>query len=168
MRDLSGQSTVEYALVYAGVLMPLTFMLIFTAQLLWVWHTVVEFTRDGAQYAATHCWQSGAENVLNYMRSHVPRTIDMDQFQSGQAEILVEYLGRDPETGELVEFACEGGECSTACVPDFVTVRVQNYQFRRFQAFMGLPPVSIPDFRASMPMESAGCSVGEEGSTCLP
>ena len=31
-------------------------MVIFVAEMLWVWHSVVDFTRDGARYAATHCW----------------------------------------------------------------------------------------------------------------
>lgn len=163
-----GQSTVEFVLIYGGVLLPLTFMIVFTAQLLWVWHGVVEFTRDGAQYAATHCWQSGAENVLNYMRTHLPRMLDMDQFQSGPAEIVVEYFHRDPETGALIEFSCEGGDCSTACVPDLVTVRVRNYEFRRFTGFMGLPPVPLPDFRMTLPVESAGCAVVGEEVVCTP
>jgi len=163
MRGQHGQSTVEFALIYGGVLMPLTFMIIFTAELLWVWHSVVEFTRDGAQYAATHCWQAGAENVLNYMRSRVPPMIDREQFQNGPAEIVVEYYERDPETGALTEFSCPGRECTTDCVPDVVTVRVRNYEFRRFTNFLGLPPIPLPDFRMTLPMESAGCVAPEEG-----
>lgn len=168
MRRRRGQSTVEFALIYGGVLMPLTFMIVFAAELLWVWHSVVEFTRDGAQYAATHCWQAGAENVLSYMRTHVPRMVDQEQFQGGQAEIVVEYFARDPETGALTEFSCEGGDCSTACVPDLVTVRVRNYEFRRFMGFLGLPPVALPDFRMTLPMESAGCAAGDQEVTCTP
>jgi len=164
----SGQSSVEYALIYGGLVMPVTFMIVFTAELLWVWHSVVEFTRDGAQYAATHCWQAGGENVINYMRTHVPRMVDQEQFQSGQAEIVVEYFMRDPETGALTEFSCEDAECSTACVPDLVTVRVRNYEFRRFLNYLGLPPVTLPDFRMTVPMESAGCLAGEEEVTCTP
>ena len=59
----SGQATIEYAITFAGIILPLTFMIIFTAQLLWVWHSVVDFTRDGARYATTHCWQAGKDNV---------------------------------------------------------------------------------------------------------
>ena len=51
----------EFALLYAGVMLPLTFMVIFVAEMLWVWHSVIDFTRDGARYAATHCWQSRCE-----------------------------------------------------------------------------------------------------------
>ncbi len=168
MSGRRGQSTVEFALIYGGVLLPLTLLILFTAELLWIWHGVVEFTREGAQYAATHCWQSGAENVLNYMRSRVPPMIDREQFQSGPAEIVVEYFARDPETGALAEFSCDGGDCSTACVPDLVTVRVRNYEFRRLTGLLGLPPIPLPDFRMTLPMESAGCVAGEQEVTCTP
>lgn len=156
----------EFALLYAGVILPLSFAIVFTAEILWIWHSVVDFTRDGARYAATHCWQPGGGNVSNYMRTHVPRMIDMDQFQNGQAEIAIDYFSRDPDTGSLTEFSCDSGECSAACIPDMVTVRVTNYEFRRFVSFLGLPPVPIPDFRTSAPIESAGCD--PEQGTCLP
>jgi hypothetical protein len=161
----AGQATVEYVLVTGGILLPLTFAIVYTAQLLWVWNSVVDFTREGAKYATTHCWQDGGGNVTAYMRAHVPAMVDMEQFQNGEAEIVVDYFGRDAETGALVEFACEG-ECSTLCVPDVVRVRVQNYEFRKFMSYMGLPGVRIPDFSTTLPMESAGCD--PEQGTCLP
>src|SRR5712692_6203075 len=82
-KGAAGQSTVEFALAYAGVLLPLTFGLIFISQLLWVWHSVADFTRVGAGYAATHCWQSSAGNVIDFMRSNAPLMPDRDQFQNG-------------------------------------------------------------------------------------
>lgn len=163
-REGSGQEVVEYAVLAAGVIIPMTFAIIFVAEMFWIWHSVVDFTREGARYAATHCWQADTTNVMNYMTTHVPRMIDMDQFQSG-ATITVQYFGRDPETGELVDFSCEQGECSTGCVPDAVTVSVTNYEFRRFVGYLGLPPVTLPDFRASMAVGSAGC---DETGNCLP
>jgi hypothetical protein len=161
----SGQATIEYAITFAGIILPLTFMIIFTAQLLWVWHSVVDFTRDGARYATTHCWQAGKDNVRAYMRTHVPMMIDNDQVQTGQVEIQVTYYSRNVDTGALEEFTCDG-DCSTDCIPDTVTVAVQNYEFRRFMSVLGLPPVQIPDFHTSLPMEGAGCDP-EQGS-CLP
>jgi hypothetical protein len=160
-----GQELVEYALVTAGVTIPLVFAIIFTAEIFWVWHSVVDYTREGARYAATHCWQADSANVVNYMTSHVPRMIDMDQFRNGAATITVRYQARDPESGGLVDFACENAECSTGCIPDVVTVSVTNYQFRRFVVPLGLPPVTLPDFRASVAMGGAGC---DESGSCTP
>ena len=77
-RGESGQTTVEYGILYAGVILPLTFAIIFVAEMLWVWHSVVDFTRDGAQYAATHCWESNGQNVITYMQTHVPRMVGME------------------------------------------------------------------------------------------
>ena len=161
----SGQSTMEFALTYAGVLAPALFAIVFTAQLLWIWHSVVEFTRAGAQYAATHCWQASGDNVLGYMRSNVPPMLDQQQFQNGTVTLEVDYFSVDPASGQLLPFSC-GGECSTACIPDTVTVHVLNYQFTSFVSYLGLPPVMIPDFQASMPVESAGCD--PEQGTCFP
>jgi hypothetical protein len=161
-----GQATVEFALVFGAVLLPVTLMLISSAQLLWVWHSVSELTRNGARYAATHCWQNGAQNVINYMRANVPPTFDHDRFSEGEADIGVEYFSRDPESGALTEFSCDGGDCSTMCIPDTVTVRVTNYEFRGLAGYLGLPPITIPAFETSLPMESAGCD--PEQATCEP
>jgi len=164
-RRRGGQASVEFALIYAGVILPLTFMVVFVAEMLWVWHSVTDFTRDGANYAATHCWQSDTSNVLDYMTTHVPRMIDMDQFQNGAAGITVQYFSRDPDSGVLTDFACDAGDCTTNCIPDAVTVSVTAYQFTRFAGFFRLPPVALPDLHASMPMGGAGC---DETGTCLP
>jgi hypothetical protein len=166
MSRRKGQATIEYALSFAAIVMPLMFMIIFTAELLWVWHSIVDFTREGARYATTHCWQGSGDNVISYMRTNVPAMIDDDQFRQGPAEIAVQYFSRDPDSGTLTEFACEGSPCSTECVPDTVTIRIENYEFRRFMSFLGLPPVALPDFHTSLPMESAGCD--PEQAQCLP
>ena len=111
-RQQSGQTLVEYAVLYIGVIVPLTFGILYLAQMLWVWHSVVDFTRDGARYAATHCWQSDGQNVISYMQSHVPLMIDMDQFQQGQAVITVNFYAADPTSGELTGFSCGSGDCT--------------------------------------------------------
>ena len=163
-----GQAVLEYALLYAGVILPLTFGIVFVAEMLWVWHSVVEFTRDGARYAATHCWQADGQNVIQYMQTHVPRTIDMDQLKgvgTAPAQIVVNYFSRDPDSGSLTDFTCDG-ECSVDCVPNVVTVRITGYEFRRFVDFLKLPPVAMPEFPTTLPIESAGCD--PEQGTCLP
>ena len=97
----SGQATIEFALLYTAAILPLTFMAIFVSEMLWVWHSVVDFTRVGANYAATHCWMGDGSNVTTYMTTHVPRMIDMDKFQTGQAGLQVSYFALDPATGQL-------------------------------------------------------------------
>ena len=160
----SGQATLEFAILYAGVILPLTFMTIFVAEMLWIWHSVAEFTRDGARYATTHCWMADGSNVLSYMEGHVPLMIDRGQFQTGGAGIQVKYFAQDPTSGALSDFSC-GSDCSASCLPDAVTVSITNYQFLRFSGFFKLPPVTIPPFTTNLPMESAGC---DESGNCLP
>src|SRR5699024_10437372 len=99
MEARRGQATLEIALTFAAVTVPLTAAVVFTSQLLWVWHSVTECTRDGARYAVTHCWQGSGENVISYMRSHVPAMIDQDQFAQGGATIEVQYFQRNADTG---------------------------------------------------------------------
>ena len=161
----AGQALVEYVMIYSAIILPLTFMIIFTAQMMWVWNTVVEWTRNGARYAATHCAQSGGGNVTEFMRNNVPLTFDFEQFRSGPAEVRVEYFSRDPASGELVEYAC-GSDCSLECVPDAVKIRVTGYEFRAFQSYLGLPPIPVPEFATTVPIESAGCD--PETGSCLP
>jgi hypothetical protein len=162
----SGQALLEYALLYVGVILPLTFGLLFLCEMLWVWHSVVELTRDTARYAATHCYQDGNANVTTYAQTHVPRMIDMQQFIQGPATINVAYFSQDPTSGQLIPFA--GGcstDCSVDCLPDAVTVTVQNYTFVHFLDFLKLPGVPIPQFPTSLPMESAGCD--PQLATCI-
>ena len=156
----SGQALTEFTVLYAAVILPLTFMTIFVAEMLWVWHGVVDFTRDGARYASTHCWQPDGANVLSYMESHVPAIIDQAQFQRGDAGISVEYFA---DTG-VTPFS--GDTCGGVCIPDSVSVAITNYQFLRFASFMKLPPVKIPPFTTSVPMESAGFQ--DASGACVP
>lgn len=164
-RPVAGQATLEFVLACGGVLLPATFALIFTAQLLWIWHSVNDFTRQGANYASTHCWESSAANVTGFMRANVPLMINQDQFQNGPAVISITYFSADPTTGELAPFQCSS-DCSTSCIPDTVTVSVTGYQFLTFVTAIGLPPVPLPNFQTSQPMESAGCD--PEQGVCLP
>jgi len=155
-RSTAGNAVLEFALLYGGVILPLTFMLVFVAEMAWIWHTVVDFTRDGARYAATHCYEAdgSAANVLAYMQANVPAMIDQQQFQSGAAGILVSYFTQNPD-GSLSPF--DGSACTgSLCLPDSVSVGISSYQFTRFSGLFKLPPVTIPPFTTIVPMESGG------------
>ncbi len=55
------QASIEFALLYSAVILPLTFMVVFVSEMLWVWHSVVDFTRDGATTRPpTAGWAMGA------------------------------------------------------------------------------------------------------------
>jgi len=159
-RCARGQAVMEFAVLFTAVILPLTFMSIFVAEMLWVWHSVVDFTRDGARYASTHCWMADSSNVLQYMESHVPPMIDQDQFQTGTAGIQVQYFS----DGGVTPFS--GETCGGVCVPDAVSVSITNYQFLRFASFMKQPPVTIPPFTTTVPMESAGYQ--DASGVCVP
>ncbi len=162
----SGQATMEFALTFVSIIAPMTFGIIFVAQLLWVWHSMVEFTRDGARYATTHCWQADSANVLAYMTSNVPINIDQAQFQEGPAQIVVAYFTVDPDSGALTAFSCDS-DCTTGCVPDVVQVSLTNYTYGRFfTSFLKLPGVVMPSWLTSLPMEGAGCDPA--AGVCLP
>jgi TadE-like protein len=160
-----GSVTVEFALTYAALILPVTLGLIYIAQLLWMWHSVNEFTREGASYASTHCWESSAGNVLSFMRANVPPMINQDQFQNGPAQISVNYFAYDQTAGALAPFSCNG-DCSVGCIPDTVTVSVSNFSFSNFITYLGLPAVPLPNFQTSLPVEGAGCD--PEQGVCLP
>ena len=166
-RSRSGQATLEYALMFVGAIVPFTFGIMYIAQLLWVWHSMVEFTRDGARYAATHCWETGGENVLQYMYSHVPVNIEQAQFSQANANaaVVVNYYSVDPDSGALSDFSCDS-DCSAGCIPDVVTVSVQNYTYGKFFTFLKLPGVAMPAWPTTVPIESAGCDPAS--GACLP
>ncbi len=161
----SGAVTIEWALAFTAIILPLTFAIIFTAQLLWIWHSVGDWSRDAARYASTHCWQASGDNVQGWMRTNVPAMVDQDQFRDGTVDLSIQYFAKDPDSGQLSQFACDS-ECSTTCVPDTVTVSVKNYRFGTFLQYLGLTPIPMPDFQTTVPMESAGCD--PEQGTCVP
>ena len=109
-----GATAIEFLVVGMTMVLPLCFAVFFTVQILWIWHSVAEMTREGARYAATHCYQGGS-NVRSYMQRNVPAMPDRDQFSGGSAEIVVTYYGRTLESNELSEFSCES-ECSIGCL----------------------------------------------------
>ncbi len=161
-KNRRGQLTVEFALLFAGVLVPTTFGTIFAAQILWTWHSINDFTRQGAGYAATHCWQAAGSNVTSFMLADVPLMPGNTQFQNGPVQIQVSYFAEDPTSGTLTPFTCDG-DCTTGCIPDVVTVSVTGYQVTLLP---GIPPIMLPNFQATMPMGSCGCD--PEAGVCLP
>jgi hypothetical protein len=157
--------SIEFALAFLTLMLPATFALIFACQLLWIWHSVNDFTRQGAAYAATHCWQSSSANVVGFMQANVPLMLDQIQFQNGIAAINVSYFAEDPTSGLLSPFTCDT-DCSSGCIPDVVTVSVTGYQFTRFGIAFGVPPITLPNFQATQAMESCGCD--PEQGVCFP
>ena len=147
----AGQALTEFAILYAGVVLPLTFMTIFVAQALWVWHSVADFTRDGAHFAATHCATDGT-NVIAYMQSHVPPMIDQAQFQSGTVAIQVQYF---TIAADGTSTAFDANACGS-CVPDAVSVSITGYEFSRMAAFFRTGGPVLPPFTTNLPMESGG------------
>src|SRR5262249_5644733 len=121
----SGQAAIEFALLYAAAILPLTFMLVYVSQMLWIWHSVIDFNRAVAQFAATHCWASdhSGSNVLSWAAAHVPPMIDRDQFQTNAAGLTVAYYSQDSGGDAPTPF--DGGLCGgSVCVPDLVSVSV--------------------------------------------
>ncbi len=140
------------------VLVPATLGLIIFAEAAWTYHSLVQLTRRGARYAATHCWQDSAgSNVVSWMQTNAPPFVDREQLSTGGAEIRVEYWTHDTATHETVPFAC-GGSCSPECVPDSVTVSVNGYQFRHMLSLLGMPPIQVPPFATTMEMQSMGAN----------
>lgn len=165
-RRQSGQTTLEYAMLFAGVIVPFTFGIFFVCDVLWVWHSMVDFTRDGARYATTHCWESDGSNVIEYMYANVPVNIEQNQFNqpNQNAAVTVDYYTVDPDSGVLTDFSCDT-DCSVGCIPDVVQVSVQNYTYTNFfSTFLQLPGITMPSWPVSLPMESAGCDGATEGA----
>jgi hypothetical protein len=133
------------------------------AQLLWTWHSVAELTRDGARYAATHCYTDPTgSNVVQYMQTHVPPNLQIQQFEAGgSAQINVAYSSVDSQTG-VSDFACASN--SAACVPDLVSVSVTNYQFQPYAIL--LRSITMPSFLTTQAIGSAGFDETGQPGAC--
>ena len=151
-----GQSTVEMALALAAAIIPITFALIAFTEIAWTYHALATVTRQGARYAATHCWQDeGGSNVINWMQANAPAFPDRPLLVSGGVQIQVNYWMHDPDTHQSIPFTCGGG-CSPDCVPDSVTVSIIGYQFNHFFPLLGLQPLQVPPFSTTVAVESGG------------
>src|ERR1700693_3320910 len=91
-----GQATVEMALTLVIGILPLTLGLIAFAEIGWTYHALATLTRQGARYAATHCWQDDVgSNVVNWMQTHAPAFPDRAQLATGGITIQVSYWTHD-------------------------------------------------------------------------
>ena len=163
---MRGQASVEFALVLIAGLIPLTLGLIAFAELAWTYHSLVTLTRQGARYAATHCWVDDAgSNVVDWMQNNAPPFIDRTRLSDGGAQIQVAYWTQDVSTHETVQFSCSES-CSAGCAPDAVTVGISGYQFEHLMTTVGLSPLTVPGFSTTVDMESAGAN--QDGGTPEP
>src|SRR5207247_11107461 len=130
--------------------------LIAFVELAWTYHALASLTRQGARYAATHCWQDGAgSNVITWMQNNSPAFPDRQQLITGGILVQVDYWTHDPETHTSIPFKCGGG-CSLDCIPDSVTVSITGYSFNHFLPMLGFNPLQVPPFATTVAMESAG------------
>lgn len=151
-----GQASVEMALTLVAGILPLTLGLIAFAEIAWTYHALATLTRQGARYAATHCWQDDAgSNVVTWVQANAPAFPDRAQLVSGGIQIQVNYWTHDPITNQSIPFSCGGG-CSSQCVPDSVTVGIGGYQFNHFLTQLGLQPLQVPPFSTTVEVQSAG------------
>jgi hypothetical protein len=155
-RKMRGQATIEMALALLAGIIPLTLGLLAFAELAWTYHALATLTRQGAQYAATHCWQDGAQNVTTWMQANAPVFPDRTQLVSGAITIQVNYWTHNLDSDESDPFTCDGTSACGACVPDSVTVSIAGYQFNHFLTTLGLPPIQMPAFSTTVEVESAG------------
>jgi hypothetical protein len=155
-RNFKGQASVEMALALVFVVLPLTLMLIGLIEIAWTYHALATITRQGARYAANHCWQdSSGSNVVTWMQENSPMFPDRQQLITGGIQVEVAYWRHDPETHTSVAFECGGG-CSQECVPDSVTVRLVGYEFSHFITMLGFQPLQMPQFATTVEIQSAG------------
>src|SRR2546425_9118931 len=149
-RGCRGQATVEMALALIAGIVPITLGMIAFTELVWTYHALATVTRQGASYAATHCWQDDSgSNVVAWMLENAPPFPDRPLMQSGVIQIEVRYWMHDTEAHQSVPFSCSGG-CSD-CVPDSVTVSITGYQFNHFFSLLGLQQaVTVPPFATTV------------------
>ena len=165
----AGQATVELALILGTMLIPLTGGLLAIAELTWTYHALVTLTRQGAHYAATHCFQdANGSDVVTWMQNNAPPFLDRPQLTGGTIQLSVNYWTVDMVNGVSTPFdgsSCAGAN-SPSCVPDAVTVGISGYQFRHLLPLIGLQPVEVPSFSTTVEIESGGGD--PDTGTCNP
>ena len=155
LHKMRGQASVETVLAIVFGVLPLSLGFLAFAELAWTYHALATLTRQGAQYAATHCWEDGADNVVTWMKANSPIFPDRPLLQSGAITIQVNYWTHNLDNDDSEPFSCSATLCGE-CVPDSVTVSIAGYQFNHFLTALGLPPFQIPSFATTLEVESAG------------
>lgn len=144
----------EMALILV-ILLPLTLGIVAIMDVVWTYHALVAMTRQGARYAATHCFQDDAgTNVTDWMKVNAPAFLDKPQIGS-TVQIEVTYWTHDFANHASTAFSC-GSACSPTCVPDSVTVGISNYQFTHLLPLLHLEPLTVPSFSTTVEVQGAG------------
>ena len=152
-----GQATIETALALVLAIVPLTIALLGFAEIAWTYHALATLTRQGANYAATHCFQDDTgSNVVSWMVANAPAFPDRQLLATGGIPIQVQYWTHDSTTHLSNPFACGGTSCSPQCVPDSVTVSISGYSFSHFRPFFGFAPLTVPAFATTVEIQSSG------------
>ncbi len=158
-RASRGQASIELALLMGTALIPLTLGIVGIAELAWTYHALVTLTRQGAHYAATHCWEGdNGENVVDWMQTNAPAPLNLSGFRILAGQIQVQYWTHDPASQSSIPFdgsAC-AASCSPQCVPDSVTVGISDYTFHFPIPLAGLNQIPVPSFSTTVEMQSAG------------
>ena len=98
------------------------------------------------------------------MEANVPLMIDQGQFQSNAAGIRILYFSQNPDGTSRPSQPAPAAAASACPIP--VSISITNYQFGRFSGLFKLPPVVIPPFTTTVPMESAGYQ--DASGVCVP
>jgi len=164
-RNSRGQALVETALALVFGMIPLTFGLLAFSEVAWTYHALATATRQGARYAATHCFEDeSGSNVVNWIHANAPAFPDRNLLVSGGIQVQVSYWMHDLANHQTVPFSCAGG-CNPDCVPDSVTVSITGYEFNHFFPILGLTPLQVPPFSSTVAIESAGGNPETASST---
>lgn len=140
-------------------IVPLTLALIGFAEVAWTYHALAALTRQGAQYAATHCWQDDAgSNVMNWMVANSPAFPDRPKLITGEISIQVQYWTNDSINHLTNSFTCGGTSCSIECVPDSVTVSITGYSFNHFLPYFGFAAFQVPSFSTTVEIQGSGAN----------
>jgi hypothetical protein len=152
-----GQAAIETALALVAAIVPLTIALLGFSEVAWTYHALATLTRQGAQYAATHCFQDDSgSNVTNWMIGNAPGFPDRPKLVTGEIPIQVQYWTHDSANHLSNPFSCGGDACSAQCVPDSVTVSINGYFYNHFFPYFGFAPFQVPSFSTTVEMQSTG------------